>query len=155
MVSSIVSKILVFKLCWVGCGLEPTGYQGCVKELTRVLQPVAPSLYLCFLQEFSPPCSQFELVGISIAQSNQQNDQLLLAFELYQGTFNQHSFSNRTFRSARQYNGATKPSCAPRTLLQDAELNLFSTLNNCAVVWLEGLSLRDHHLQLELSAGAG
>lgn len=66
--------------------------------------------------------SNSELVGISIAQSNQQKDQLLLAFEFHRGTFNHHSFSNRTFRFARQYNGPTKPSPAPRTLQPDPEL---------------------------------
>lgn len=74
------------------------------------------SLLLCLSFKLSPSRSNSELADISIAQSNQQKDQLLLAFELYQGTFNHHSFTNCTFRFARQYNRPTKPSPAPRTL---------------------------------------
>lgn len=112
-------------------GPQPNGYQGCVKNLTWVLQPLVGSAGSS-LSHSSSQCLSFklclsrsisELVGISIAQSNQQKDQLLLAFKPYQGTFNHHSFTNRTFRFARQYNGPTKPSPAPRTLQPDAELN--------------------------------
>lgn len=78
--------------------------------------------------------SNSELVGISIAQSNQQKDQLLLAFEFHRGTFNHHSFSNRTFRFARQYNGPTKPSPAPRTLRPDPELKRGFFSKQCIIL---------------------
>ena len=85
--------------------------------------------------------SNSELVDISIAQSNQQKDQLLLAFEFYQGTFNHHSFSNRTFRFARQYNGPTKPSPAPTTIEPDTVESLFfllKTVHNYAYCSVTG-----------------
>lgn len=89
-------------------------------------------------------------------QSNQQKDQLLLAFELHQGTFNHHSFTNRTFRFARQYNGPTKPSPLPGPYTQTQSWIGFvlRDLHNyaCQSARVEGLSTLDHRLKLELSA---
>lgn len=123
-------------------GPRPNWYRGCIKELTWILQPLvgsAGSLSPCLSFNFSLSRSNSALVGISIARSNQQKDQLLLAFELYQGTFNHHSFTNCTFRFARQYNGPTKPSPAPRTLQPGAELNrVISHNSNCAYYSVSG-----------------
>lgn len=124
------------------------------EALAWVLQPLVGSVGSsrscfaspCLSSELSLSRSNSELVGISIAQSNQQKDQLLLAFELYQGTFNHHSFTNGTLGFARQYKRPTKPSPRVESGLSSKHCVIVHT-----TVWVEELSVLDRCLKSKLS----